>query len=167
MEKQWFIIRTKPHKEFVASTNYQNQGYHCYVPSILKTVTHAREKSAVVRAFFPGYLFLHLTDEEQDWAAISSTIGSLCPVKFGDRYPVVPDEIIAALRARESDDGYISLLNIRSIKEGQSVRVISGELEGLTGLFMTAKGADRALVLLDMLQRQVKSTVPIDLLEVV
>ena len=166
MQRQWFAVRIKPHKEFVAIKNYQNQGLCCYLPSVLKTVRHARKTREVVRPFFPGYLFLHLAPDERDWPAIGSTIGSLCPVKFGDRYPVVPDEIIELLKSREGEDGYISLLEASGIKKGQSVKIASGEFEGLYGLFMSLKGSDRALVLLDMLQRKVKTTVPVDSLEV-
>lgn len=150
----------------MASHNYENQGYDCYVPSIMKVVRHARKKTEIIRPFFPGYLFLHLTSEEQDWAAISSTVGSLCPVKFGDRYPVVPDEVIEALKARETGNGCIPLFDLGGIKNGQSVKIANGEFKGLCGVFMTSKGTERALILLDMLQRQVKTTVPIDCLEV-
>jgi transcriptional antiterminator RfaH len=165
MIRQWYAIRTKPHKEFTALKNYQNQGFFGYLPIILQKVRHARKTQEVARPFFPGYLFLHLGPAEQDWPAISSTIGSLCPVKFGDRYPVVPSEIIDELKARENEAGYISFADASGLKKGQSVRVASGELEGLRGLFLFPKGPDRALVLLDMLQRQVNATVPIDSLE--
>ena len=113
--EEWYAVQTKPHKEFVALKNYQNQGFSGYLPMVLKTVRHARKKQEVIRPFFPGYLFLHLSSEEQDWPAISSTIGSLCPVKFGDRYPVVPDEIVEGLKARENDEGFISLLEFNGI----------------------------------------------------
>ena len=166
MKRQWFAIRIKPHKEFVALNNYKNQGFFGYLPTVLKKVRHARKIQEVVRPFFPGYLFLHLSAEEQNWPAISGTIGSLCPVKFGDLYPVVPNEIIDELKTRENKDGYISFAEASGLKKGQSVIITSGELEGLRGLFMLPKGSDRALVLLDMLQRKVNATVPIDCLQV-
>ncbi len=165
MKRQWFAIRTKPHKEFVALKNYQNQGFCGYLPSVLKKVRHARKVKEVARPFFPGYLFLHLGLEEQNWTAISSTVGSLCPVKFGDCYPVVPNEIIEGLKSRENEDGFISLLEASGIKKGQTVRVANGEFEGLYGLFMSPKGSDRALILLDLLQRKVKTTVPTESLQ--
>ena len=44
--------------------------------------------------FFPGYLFLNLTHEEKNWVKISSTSGSIGPVRFGDIYPTISDKFI-------------------------------------------------------------------------
>lgn len=167
MEREWFAIKTKPNREILAQSNFERQGLVVYLPKVMKTVRHARRVKKVARPFFPGYLFLHLAEMERNWPAISNTIGSLSPVKFGERYPVVPDEIIEELKNREDEQGFISMIEMEKMRKGQKIKVLSGELEGLYGLFQCARGADRAIVFLDMLKRSVAATVPVDSLQAV
>lgn len=163
MNREWFAVRTKPHKEFIAQGHYIRQGFAVYLPSTLKTRRHARRVDKVVRPFFPGYLFLHLAPEERRWITIGSTIGTIGPVHFGDQYPPVPKEFINALKDRENEHGYISTTEYERsfLKPGKKVRITSGELEGFEAVFQEIRGQDRAIILLDMLRRQVTATVPI------
>ncbi len=166
MDREWFAIRSKPHKETLAQINFERQGFSVFLPTIQKTVRHARQTKSVVRPFFPGYLFLHLSELEQNWPTISSTRGVLNPVKFGDRYPVVPDVVIEELKNRIDTNGHVPLVEeyVR-IKKGQAVKVVSGELEGLYGMFQCVRGEDRAIVLLDFLRRATTATVPLASIE--
>ena len=161
MKREWFVIRTKPHKEIVALENFERQGFLCYLPTIVKTVRHARQTKEVVRPFFPGYLFLLLAEEERAWETIGSTRGVLAPIKFGNYYPPVPEEIILGLRAREDNNSRIILPDaVTLLKPGQKVAVDGICEEGVVGKFVGLRGQDRAVVLIDLLQRQVSATVP-------
>ena len=78
----------------------------------------------------------------------------------------MPDQVIEELKTREDESGRIDLGSIADrLKPGQNVRVMDGDLEGLGGIFQSKSGEDRAIILLDMLRRKVKTTVPVDAIE--
>ncbi len=163
MNREWFAVRIKPHKERIACAHFERQGFTVYLPKTLKTRRHARRVEQVVRPFFPGYLFLHLAPEERRWPTIGGTIGAIGPVCFGDQYPPVPAWLIESLQAREDEQGYISTreIELSFLKPGSKVRVVCGDLQGVEGIFREIRGQDRAVILLDMLRRQVAATVSV------
>lgn len=169
MHRFWYAIRTKPNKENVAAFNFQNQGYETYLPRISKIIRHARQASTVQRPLFPGYLFIHLSPAaECQWHSITSTYGTIGPVKFGDQYPVVPDQVIDRLHALENRKGFIDTTSFeKTYKPGQKIRLIADELEGLEGIFYAQSGSDRSLILLDFLGRTVKTTAPLHSLQAI
>ena len=160
--REWFAIRTKPNREQHARLEYERQGYVVYLPLIRKTVRHARRREEVLRPFFPGYLFLHLAPTERHWVTIGSTRSVIGPVRFGDQYVPIPDWVIDDLRARE-DGGAISLaaLQKQRLVPGTAVDV---EFDGGTvtqGVVYSLRGAENVVVLLNLMSRLVKTTVPL------
>ncbi len=162
-EKQWFAVRTQPQKETLAMQHYENQGYEVWFPRIRKTVRHARKIKKVLRPLFPGYLFLHLGPDERNWVSIASTIGAIGPVRFGDYYPPVPDWLIHELKQREAEAGFIPMPfeDSLGIKPGDRVMVAGENDTEIEGIFQALKGEDRALILLDLLKREVPAEVPL------
>lgn len=167
MDRQWFAVRTQPKKEFLAREHYNRQGFSSYLPLVRVLRRHARKVDRVFRPLFSGYLFLHLAPEEMNWTAIGSTIGSIGPVRFGDYFPPVPDLFIEQIRHKENEEGIICLKSPEEgyFRPGQKVAIVTGELEYLEGIFQCKRGKDRALILMDMLSRQVPTTVPVSALK--
>lgn len=161
---QWFAVRTKPCKEFVAQVHYEQQGFTTYLPRIKKTRKHARKVEQVARPFFPGYLFLWLAPEERDWAAIGSTRGAIGPVRFGKLIPPVPEWVITTLRSMEDRNSYIKprALVERYLQPGVEVQVALDDQRQMRGLFLSYRGEDRAVVLLELLRRKTEITVPVE-----
>ena len=167
--REWFAVRVKPRQEEIARLHFLRQGFTVYLPQTVKTVRHARREKEVLRPFFSGYLFLYLAPEERNWTAIGSTIGAIGPVCFGNQYPAVPDWMIEELKGREDADGRISTLEYDRafLKPGSKVKVGPEDYEGLDGVFKEMRGQDRAVVLLEMLSRQVAAIVPLAALSAV
>jgi len=161
MSRQWFAVRTKPREEARAKQEFERQGFTVYLPLALVRITHARKVSWQPRPFFAGYLFLHLAPEERQWTRIRSTYGAVGAVHFGPFYPPVPDGVIAAIRARENERGLIELDRTPTapFKKGDRVRLLTGSLSGLEGLFQEMRGEDRALILLNWLGRRISAEV--------
>jgi len=166
-KKQWFAVRAKPRREAYAREQFMNQGYEVYLPMFLQLICHARKKSMEPRPFFPGYLFLSLSLEERNWTKIRSTVGALGAVHFGMNYPPVPDELVRSLKQREDEQGYVILSKAtrHGFKPGQKLRFKHGSFEGYEGLLVETRGEDRVLLLLNLLQRQVYSEIPVEELE--
>ena len=162
--KLWFVVHCKPRREAEARGEFVRQGFDVWLPMELRLVRHARRVRRRPRPFFPGYLFLRLGEEERRWTTIRSTRGAIGAVHFGMHYPPVPDGLIAQLRALEDEDGLIrrTVTDVSApFERGARVRVRDGAMAGLEGVFFASDGEQRALVLLEMLQRQVKARLPL------
>ncbi|ATX79649.1 transcriptional antiterminator RfaH [Mariprofundus aestuarium] len=164
MAKQWFAVRTKPKKEIVAKDQLENQGFKVYLPLVNTRITHARKVSWQPRPFFAGYLFVHLSRDEQRWTAIRSTVGVLAPVSFGSFYPPLPDKAIEMLQSSHDEGGYITVgkSNESPFTSGEKVRLQDSSLKGLEGVFIEMRGEDRALVLLDWMQKKMRLETSLD-----
>ncbi len=158
MAKQWFAIRTKPRDEIKARDQLRLQGFEVYLPLVNTRITHARKVSWQPRAFFTGYLFMHLGKDEQRWTSIRSTIGVLAPVSFGLFYPPLPEAAIAMLQGRHDEQGFVSvdLKPEAPFKAGEQVRLNEGALKGFDAVFVEMRGEDRALVLLDWMNKKTR-----------
>jgi transcriptional antiterminator RfaH len=165
--RQWFAIQTRVGKESYAREQFERQAFETYLPVILQRCSHAGKISWQERPFFPGYLFLHLAPHEQRWTSINSTYGAIGAARFGNYYPPVPDAVIQALQARHDDSGLIALPSSRPetpFKQGEKVRVIHGPMSDIEAVFQCMKGRDRVLVLMNLLGRQSKVELAVDLI---
>ncbi|RLL49692.1 transcriptional activator RfaH [Mariprofundus sp. EBB-1] len=158
VHRSWFAIRTKGRQETVARDQLKHQGFDVYLPMVNTRITHARKVSWQPRPFFAGYLFLHLADDEQRWTTIRSTIGVLAPVSFGNFYPSLPDSAIKLLQSTQDDQGFVSVEKRPEMpfQSGEKVRVHDSALKGLEGVFVEMRGEDRAMVLLDWMQKKMR-----------
>ncbi|OQX12590.1 MAG: hypothetical protein BWK76_17450 [Desulfobulbaceae bacterium A2] len=164
-ERLWYAVRAKPSREEEACFHFERQGLICYLPRILVQRSHARKRELVRRPLFPGYLFLHLAPSERRWETIASTRGALCAVHFGEQYPSVPELFIKHLREREDAQGHI-VLRGPELRSGQPVAVHLEDEAVLDGIFLEMRGEKRALILVTMLQQQVRTLVPMERLKV-
>lgn len=163
MIRSWFAIHTKPNREISTRLQYEQQGYVVYLPLLRRVIHHARRRQEVFRPFFPGYLFLHLAPSEQNWIAISSTHGAIGPICFGEQHaPPVPDWVIQDIKARE-EEGAITLGALQKdlLKPGAAVGIQLDSETISPGLVYSLRGKDNVVVLIQLMGREVKATVPI------
>jgi len=163
-ERQWFAVRTKPRKEFEAESNLAEQGFEVWLPKALRRVRHARREVIKPVAFFPGYLFVHLTPEQRRWHAIRYTRGVIDLVHFGEVYPPVPEAFVLALRAQENEDGFLPgdehEQGAPIYRPGEIVEITHGAFAGLVAQVLAMRGKDRVIVLLQLLQQEVRAELP-------
>ncbi len=160
-DRQWYAVRCKPRQEFIAKHELEQQGFDVYLPIELKLRRHARRMEKVPRPFFSGYLFLHLAPTECRWTSIRSTRGAVCAVHFGALYPPIPNAVMEILRQLEDEGGYIceGEDSLSPFKPGERIVMRGGQFSGIEGVFVCRNGNERAHVLLDFLQRQVRTNV--------
>jgi len=164
--RQWFAIQTIVGKEYSARQQFERQAFETYLPGILQRCSHAGKVRWQERPFFPGYLFLHLAPDEQRWTTIRSTRGAIGATRFGNYYPPAPDAVIRALQARQDDSGLITLPSSgpeAPFQHGARLRVMGGPMSDIEAIFQRMKGRDRVLVLMNLLGRQSKVELPVDL----
>ena len=169
MDRAWFAVRAKPRREMEAEENLRAQGFAAWCPRIRKRVRHARRETVKLAPLFPGYLFVQLGPEERRWTTIRSTRGVAYVVCFGGRYPEVPAAFIAELQARADANGVIAVNGTQPearLAPGDLVRVRTGALAGLLGIVERLRDADRIIVLMELLQREVRVELPVHGVEV-
>jgi len=150
----WYAIHSKPRQEERAFDNLQRQGYEAWLPMLTVEKVLRGKLVQVTEPMFSRYLFIRLDTEQTNWSPIRSTLGVSRLVSFGNRPAVVGDELIEALQtvpARAPE---------RLFQPGQSIKIVSGPLKGLEGIFQQADGEHRAMVLIDLLNKQHRVTTP-------
>lgn len=149
---RWHAVRTKPRQEGVALENLTRQGYEAFLP-MFPTASRRRARADV--PLFPGYLFVGVQVGEQTYGPIRNTFGVSGLVRFGDHVPALPETVITALREREQ---HLRNPSEMSLFAGDKVMVVDGPFAGLHGVFEMASGVHRVRVLLDLLGRNVSTT---------
>ena len=144
----WYAIHSKPRQEERALENLQRQGFEAWLPLLTVEKVLRSKLVQVVEPMFSRYLFIRLDTEQTNWSPIRSTLGVSKLVSFGNRPAVVADELIEALRQMPEQAPQ------RLIQPGQQVKIVAGPLRGLEGIYQQADGELRAMVLIELLNKQ-------------
>jgi len=159
----WCAVQTQVRCEDKAAFHLRRQGYTVFLPKHLKRRKHARRIDWVPAPLFPRYLFISLDPRAGQWWSIRSTVGVISLIMTGTFPATVPDEIIDEIKARQDEKGLVKLRAGCGFKRGDRVRIIDGPLNDLEGLFDGLNDEDRVTVLLDLMGREVKVRVPLEI----
>jgi len=143
--KKWYLIKTKPRQENLATKNLENQGYHVYCP-----YAEIKKKNVVL---FPGYLFIYLDKESQNWSPIRSTKGVLNLVRFGLLFAKIPNSVIELIKINELNTAE-KIKNLNKFKKGDKVLISDGVFKNCIAIFESFKPQDRVLLLMNLLGQQ-------------
>lgn len=158
-DMRWFCVQTKPRAEAEAETQLARQDFAVFLPRLRTLRLRQSRRVARIEPMFPRYLFLGADPSRQSLASVRSTRGVSGLVRFGGQPAVVPDLLIAQLRARVDADDCIDDPS-QHLREGDPVRIVAGPLAGLDAVFAAHAGPHRASVLLELLGRTQHVTLP-------
>ncbi len=153
-ERRWYAVHTRPHAEARALENLARQGFEAWLPLYRKQRRHAGRSEQVLRPLFPRYLFVALDLDGEQWRPVLSTYGVAALVGGRDGPLPLADEVMQGLRERADGDGHYTLA--RDFKAGDRVRIEAGPMRDLEGILEVEGDADRAVVMLRLLGRQVR-----------
>lgn len=148
---RWYLIQTKPRQDSRAEENLRRQHFECYRPT--QPCPAGSDKPN--EPLFPGYLFIRLDQQLDNWYPIRSTRGVARVVAFGSEPTPVRDEIIEQLRQRLANPSSKPLF-----EPGERVQLRGGSFNDLDAIFVSADGEKRSVILLSLLQREQKIRVP-------
>tara|TARA_Y100000588_G_scaffold129394_1_gene141657 strand:- start:444 stop:1088 length:645 start_codon:yes stop_codon:yes gene_type:complete len=152
----WYVLRTKPRSDRVAFENLERNGYNVFFPEIDIPI---RGEMYNRTPLFPGYLFIRL-DPQKAWPLVELVPGVMGWLRSDGKIPSIGDEVIADLKQRIkciADDGGLWT----KFKPGQTVRVVSGKLEGLARVVEEPRSPEsKVRVLLEIMGRYVPAQVP-------
>jgi transcriptional antiterminator RfaH len=159
----WYLIHTKSAAEALAQLNLERQGYEVYLPRLVQSLLWGRQRRERVVPLFPRYLFLRLREGSQPFGPVRSSVGVSGVVRFGYRYAQVAHEVICRLQARADPlTGLHHLNSPAPLVSGAAVRIAAGPFDGLEGIFQREDGAERAVVLLELLGQEIPVRVPVE-----
>jgi len=159
----WACARLEPHRERLALHHLGLAGFQTYFPRLREhRISHGR-KVEVQPPLFPGYAFVAI---ELQWHVARWSIGVIGLIMDGIRPARVPDSVIDEIRSRERG-GLVELPKPPGLKPGDRVRVLTGPLQGLPGLYAGQRPHARVLVLLALFGSQQKVELPAGAVEVV
>ncbi|MEE9390656.1 MAG: transcription termination/antitermination NusG family protein [Candidatus Aminicenantaceae bacterium] len=144
----WFVLNTKPKKEFQVERLFTEGGIKVYNPKYM----HDKK----IKPFFPGYGFIYF-DFPLQYQLVRYTRGVKRVVGTQEGPIPIPEEVIAGLKSREIN-GLIELLKYGEEPEtGDEIEVVEGPLKGLRGIFeKKLDDKDRVLILLNYVTYQGK-----------
>ncbi|MGB1836835.1 transcription/translation regulatory transformer protein RfaH [Marinobacter adhaerens] len=152
----WYALQYKPAQGDRALQHLQNQGITCFFPKITVERVRAGKRVRKLEPLFPGYLFVNLEQSDPMWSKLRSTRGVLKIVSFANKPAGVSDEVIGHIKASLD-----SVAEQGGIKPGQAVYVSEGPFEGIHAIFQAYDGEERAIVLINFMQKQQSIKVPV------
>jgi transcriptional antiterminator RfaH len=148
--RNWYLIKIKPRQENIAIKNLENQKYSTYCPTVTINNKHI--------ILFPGYLFIYLDKNKEDWSPIRSTKGVVNFVRFGLNFAQVPDTVIKFLKANQLINKE-KLKNLNRFKPGDKVQIIDGVFKNCVAIFKSSKPEKRVILLMNLLGQQQAVTI--------
>jgi transcription antitermination factor NusG len=145
-KKEWFVLNTKPRKEFQVERLFKEGGIDFYCP---RYIQETRE-----RPFFSGYGFI-LFDYPSQYRLVRYTRGVKRVIGNQEGPIPIPEEIIQQIKKREIN-GYVELEKYGEIPRiGDEIEIMEGPMKGLRGVFrkeLTDK--ERVVILLNYVSYQ-------------
>jgi transcriptional antiterminator RfaH len=160
----WFAIQTRPRCEKHVATQLESKGYEVFLPTYRARRRWSDRTKIVVLPLFDSYVFCRLDLGRS--ARVITTQGVVRFVGIAGEPAAIDDQEIAALQqivAAAVDVEPWSYLQV-----GQRVCIMDGALSGIEGILESARGRDRLIVSVTLLQRAVavevdrESVVPVD-----
>ena len=152
----WYALQHKPAQGDRALQHLQNQDIACFYPKISVEKIKGGKRSKKLEPLFPGYLFVNLEQTDPMWSKLRSTRGVLRIVGFASKPAPISDAVIQHIK--ESLD---SVADQGGIKPGQAVQLSEGPFEGINAIFQSYDGEERAIVLVNFMQKQQSIRVPV------
>lgn len=155
----WHVLWTRSNCEQLVYEQLVAKGFDTFLPMIDRWSRGTRARNLYRAPLFPGYLFVRHAMDKLSYLEIAKARGM---VKIlGDRWDklaVVPDpEIDAIHRVNESD---MPRMPHPYLRVGQTVRIISGPLANVEGIFLRSEPRKGLLILsIELLRRSLAVSV--------
>jgi len=150
MQASWYVLRSKPHKEFPLFEQVKARGIECFFPKV--KVNPVNPRSAKVRPYFPSYLFVRVNIDKIGLNTFKWMPYAQGLVSFDDNPAAVPDPIIDGLQKTIHTINQKGGLKFEQLNPGDRVQIIGGPFDGYEGIFdIRISGSDRVKILIQLL----------------
>lgn len=154
--KGWSVVHTRPHQEARAEVNLKRQGFAPWLPVTKRSRRHARRIDTVSEPLFPGYIFVELDKEEQNWSPINGTYGVKYLITDGKEPKFLPEDFAESIRSLPGDEATYHDFQVRA---GDQVKFVSGPFVDSIATVRGMLPNERVKLLLHVLGGSVTTTV--------
>ena len=150
--KSWIVARNKPNQDKIASINLERQNFEFFQPTF-KTMSRRQNKfKAITKLVFPGYIFITINLDKNNWHKINNTRGISRIIVFGNEMPLIHCELIEELKYRFSSNNTPKVAVAFEI--GMNAEITNGPFAQLNGKIEEIDTDQRIWILLDILGTQ-------------
>jgi transcription termination/antitermination protein NusG len=161
----WYAVYVKPRHEFATQAALYKKNIETFLPTYKSMRQWADRKKCIDFPLFPGYVFVNILPDPENFIYVSRTRGLINIVSSQDGNPwTVSDDEINSLRIIfESGlpfDVYPHFI------EGTKIKIMKGPLTGAEGIIMKKDDTRMLQVNIDILSRSVGIEICSDYLEI-
>jgi transcriptional antiterminator NusG len=151
---EWFALYVKSRHEFITDSELRKKGLETFLPSVKKLRHWKDRKKLIDFPLFPGYLFINIYPNPEEFINVLKTRGVVTLVSLGSGHPmpVSPEEISSLKLLIESGK---ELDIYPHLQEGAYVRIRKGALKGAEGVLKKKEDQYMFLVNINLLGRGV------------
>lgn len=152
----WFCLRAQVKREHLAVAYLrQHPEVETFCPRVRFRKRTTRGPVWFVESMFPGYLFARF-DYVTFHRRVRQGRGIRGFVQFGDRFGLLPNELVQQLKARVGEDEVVEIS--QTFVPGQHVQISQGPFEGLEALVTRSIAArDRVEILIEWMGRSLRA----------
>jgi transcriptional antiterminator RfaH len=151
----WYVVKCRVREERPVSVLLIGAGFDAFSPVCIGRRRIPGGVRQVAEALFPGYAFVRLSAQPEDWAAVRATPGVQGMVRFGAFAPRVPETAIAHIRGVDGLE--LDTPGGRGLRADFARLVIGESLAGLPNAFVQREGPARGALLVEFLRRLPKA----------
>lgn len=150
--KEWFAIYVKSRYEKKVAKTLDDIGIESFLPLITRIRQWSDRKKKVEEPLFRSYVFVHISKDE--YYNVLHCDGVVKYITFEGKAAVIPENQILAIKEYISDSD-INDIEYDGFKEGQLVRIRSGQLKGLVGHLTEIRGKHRLIINIDVVGKSI------------
>lgn len=160
----WYAVYVKPRHEFATQAALYKKDIETFLPTYKSTRKWADRKKCIDFPLFPGYVFINILPDPENFIYVSRTRGLIKIVSSQDGNPwTVSDDEIASLRLVIESGMDFDVYS--QLTEGTRIQVIKGPLKGAEGVITKSLKQYTLLVNLEILGRSVSVQISADDIE--
>ena len=141
--KRWFAVYVKSRSEKKVFKLLEDVGIESFLPLITRVKQWSDRKKKVDEPLFRSYLFVNI--QLTDYYRVLQIPGVVKFITFEKQPVPVPDNQIIAIKEYINDID-LQNINYEDFKEGELVRIKSGQMKDLIGRFIKINGKHRIIV---------------------
>lgn len=143
--KKWFAIYVKSRNEKKVFKSLNDIGIESFLPLITKIKQWSDRRKKVEEPLFNSYLFVNIP--LSDYYKVLNVNGVVKFICFEKKPVEVPENQIEAIKKYICDTDLHEVdYETINFKEGELVRIKSGQMKDLTGRFVEIKGKHRIMI---------------------
>ena len=164
--KEWFAIYVRSRSEKMVFKQLGDMGVESFLPLITRLKQWSDRKKKVEEPLFRSYVFVHITKE--DYYNVLHCDGVVKYITFEGKAAVIPENQILAIKEYINDED-INDIEYDNFKEGQLVRIKSGQMKDLIGRYVETKGKHHIIIVIEIeaVGQSLPITVPRSMVEAV